>query len=121
MLEWFKKSYNKHYLILLKEDEVLRNDVDWFCTQVIPDYKKNDFVKLDNPQDFDMLMELIYKVRCNLFHGSQRPDITQNRKLVERTTRILGTIYRPLLDADRRRRKNYQSILVNQYLGELID
>lgn len=46
-------------------------------------------VRIDSPDDFAGIVEGIYQVRCNLFHGGKRTNDVRDQKLVMLCARIL--------------------------------
>jgi hypothetical protein len=46
-------------------------------------------VRIDSPEDFSGIVESVYQVRCNLFHGGKRASDLRDQKLVMVCARIL--------------------------------
>jgi len=46
-------------------------------------------VRIDSPDDFSGIVEGVYQVRCNLFHGGKQPSDARDQKLVAVCARIL--------------------------------
>lgn len=46
-------------------------------------------VEIEGVDDFGNIVEGIYRVRCNLFHGAKRATHTRDRKLVVASQRVL--------------------------------
>lgn len=44
--------------------------------------REGEEVRIDSPDDFSAVMEGIYVVRCNLFHGAKRANSIRDQKLV---------------------------------------
>ncbi|MGV9170793.1 MAG: hypothetical protein ACOC38_12755 [Promethearchaeia archaeon] len=106
MIEWFKENQKSRYLELLQKDEKLRDAVDWFVGQGVTNMKSGDYYKPENEKDFENIVEVIYQVRCNLFHGSKSRDATIDRDIVVNATKVLDGLFRPLLLSDRRFRNS---------------
>lgn len=54
----------------------------------IPD--RQTFVR--NATEFNEVVDMLYEIRCNLFHGSKLDTDTRDREVVEASTPILGLI-----------------------------
>lgn len=54
-------------------------------------------VVITDPQNFDQILDAIYQIRCNFFHGTKNLDEKRDVMLIEYSTRILekwiGAIY----------------------------
>lgn len=46
-------------------------------------------VSVDSPEDFGGIVEGVYQVRCNLFHGGKRASDLRDKKLVTVCARVL--------------------------------
>ncbi len=46
-------------------------------------------IEIKDENDFENIVKVIYRVRCNLFHGGKEADNSRDRKLVEVSKRIL--------------------------------
>ncbi len=46
-------------------------------------------VEITSVDDFENIVEAIYRVRCNLFHGGKRPDDPRDQKLIKVCGQIL--------------------------------
>lgn len=47
-------------------------------------------IKIKNSNDRDNIIEAIYRIRCNLFHGGKSPSNTRDRELVQCANVILN-------------------------------
>ena len=50
---------------------------------------------LKNENDFDSLIDIIYQVRCNLFHGMKNIRAEMERELINTCYLILNELYQP--------------------------
>lgn len=50
----------------------------------------NRAIRINGPNDFSNIIEGIYRVRCNLFHGSKRADAVRDQKLIIVCSRLLS-------------------------------
>jgi len=50
--------------------------------------REGEEVRIESPDDFSAILEGIYVVRCNLFHGAKRANSVRDEKLV----RVCGSI-----------------------------
>lgn len=46
-------------------------------------------VRIDSPKDFGGIVDGVYQVRCNLFHGGKRASDLRDQQLVMACARIL--------------------------------
>ncbi len=46
-------------------------------------------VRIESPEDFDGIVQGLYQVRCNLFHGGKRVTDPRDQKLIKVCARIL--------------------------------
>jgi len=47
-------------------------------------------INIRNENDFENIIWVIYRIRCNLFHGSKQPNDSRDQKLVVFATNILN-------------------------------
>ena len=55
-------------------------------------------MKLHDPHDFSKLLEVIYVIRNNLFHGHKSPDDRRDEKLVTLAYDILSPLLKPFVE-----------------------
>ncbi len=101
MIEEFKKTDQANYIELIKQDSELNNNVEWLCENGVLNYRNETIIKPKNIDDFNGIVECIYAIRCNLFHGSYKRDVPIDRKTVAKGTEILAGIYGPILKRER--------------------
>lgn len=58
-------------------------------THKSPISKRNGSVYIDNENDFKNIIEAIYAVRCNLFHGNKEENNSRDQKLIRICQQIL--------------------------------
>jgi len=51
---------------------------------------------ISNINSFDELLDVIYQVRCNLFHGQKSAIDANDRELVDLAFHILSKIFKPM-------------------------
>ncbi|MGH2555193.1 MAG: hypothetical protein ACRDHO_05700 [Actinomycetota bacterium] len=99
MLEWLKKARHGSELrrsydqVMAPLESNFRNDLRTLAGQgAISDPRggKHPDVIVSGPEDFPNIVEAVYRVRCNLFHGRKRPNDLRDRKLVALCSRILN-------------------------------
>ncbi len=82
-------SYNK-----AKESEsFLKSLCEMVDKKVLTYRSKPKEVWLDNEKSLDCLLEVIYRIRCNLFHGRKVPFDGNDAKLVKWARMILTPIF----------------------------
>ncbi len=101
MIEEFKKTDKANYQEFIKQNSELKSNVEWLCENGVIDNRKETLVKPKSIDDFDGIVECIYTIRCNLFHGSYKRDVPIDRKTVAMGTDILAGIYGPILKRER--------------------
>jgi len=114
MIEWFKENYQHVFEKALESNSELKEALDWAVQEGVMDMKREVIVKPEDITDFPNIVEFVYKVRCNLFHGSSKRDASIDRMTVVHATTILDGIYRPILEADKMIRKNLLSRLASR-------
>ena len=55
-------------------------------------------IRLHDPHDFHKLMDVIYQIRNNLFHGHKSPDDKDDQESVTLAYSILSPLLRPFVD-----------------------
>ena len=55
-------------------------------------------IRLHDPHDFHKLMDVIYQIRNNLFHGHKSPDDKDDQEFVTLAYSILSPLLRPFVD-----------------------
>lgn len=80
------KSYEKS-----KENKRFLKNLSDLASEKIPDHRKNKMVYLDSEKSLGSVLDVIYLIRCNLFHGRKDPNIDEDTRLV-RTARIILSI-----------------------------
>ncbi len=101
MIEAFKKTDLANFLELCRQDSEVKSNVEWLCENGVLNFRNETRIKPKNVDDFDGIIECIYTIRCNLFHGSYKRDVPVDRKTVAKGTEILGGIYGPILKRER--------------------
>lgn len=97
MLNWLKSEPSDSRLIRAYEkafaphDGLFRRNIAALVllTPIKDPRGKRTDVEIDGEDDFGNLVEGIYRVRCNLFHGAKGATDTRDRKLVTTSQRIL--------------------------------
>lgn len=51
--------------------------------------RNNPPARVTSREDFGAVVEAIYRIRCNLFHGGKRPGDVRDKKLITVASRIL--------------------------------
>src|ERR1035437_5122779 len=82
------------YAVLKREDK-FRNDISGFARYGILDMRpsyEDRRTRIENQNDFGQILDAVYQVRCNLFHGQKDIMNPHDRELVELSFRILGNV-----------------------------
>lgn len=98
MLCWIKRHSNlpQIHKVLIKNDsdyydKVLR--IAGFHVQNMRPGHQEDVKSIDSIHNFDQLLDLIYQVRCNLFHGQKSIIDERDSELVELSFHVLSRIF----------------------------
>ena len=59
---------------------------------------ENESRSIKDTKDFGQLLDVIYLIRCNLFHGRKSEIDPHDRELVELAFRILSGVFKPVID-----------------------
>jgi len=97
MIEWAKKNSD----LVTRFSNLLAND-DGFKANVIAlknkcpiersrPYNGSDQIVITNVGNFDEVLEAIYVIRCNFFHGHKSPD--ESRVLIEIAYHLLSRLF----------------------------
>jgi hypothetical protein len=88
---------------LMKNDSEFRKDLNRLAVFRVYDMRypmRTDKTKnITNTENFGEVLEVIYQVRCNLFHGKKSMDDPHDKELVELSYRILTNLFKPIADA----------------------
>jgi hypothetical protein len=98
-INWFKEQerYRNYFLEAIKVGKELYRTSDFFAKNGVWDAKKRKRFHAKGAMDFGGIVELIYIVRCNLFHGSKNRDDIVDRTIVELSCKLLTAIYEPIV------------------------
>ena len=95
MLRWLKQTSGSPlrtaYAVAYKS-ETFRGQLSALAKSPISDVRvrrPNPDVVISSIEDFDGIVDGIYRVRCNLFHGGKRADDPRDTKLVLVCSRLL--------------------------------
>ena len=98
MIDWLKTSQLKDVFRRIRpgiEDDLKRlsqkGDIPNHVTE-------GAMIRLHDPHDFHKLMDVIYQIRNNLFHGHKSPNDSNDRELVTFAYNILSPLLRPFVD-----------------------
>ncbi len=103
MVEWFKaqEQYESDFLKIVDTEKDIENAAGFFVTRKVTNMKNQTEHKMSTIYDFKNAVEVVYQVRCNLFHGDKSRDHWVDREIVQRATILLDGIYRPIITARR--------------------
>jgi hypothetical protein len=62
-------------------------------------YNKTTHHHLIDINDFNTVIDIIYQVRCNLFHGAKSIEYRMELNLIELCYNILNSLYAPFIDS----------------------
>lgn len=100
MLNWSKKNsvLNTKFAELLNIDHDFIKDVttlQGLCPiRRNKKYNNSYEANITNINNFDEVLEVIYAIRCNFFHGQQSPDDRRDQTLIELAFRIFKGVFR---------------------------
>ena len=58
----------------------------------------NDYVSFEDEDSFAQVLEVIYTIRCNLFHGRKDPEEEQEKTYVKWATFVLDHVFNGIMD-----------------------
>ena len=103
-IEWAKVDLSlcSKYSELIKDDVAFKVDANALQT-LCPisrnrSYKGSSEVRISNVNNFGEVLEAIYVIRCNFFHGSKSPDDARDLALTELALRILSKVFSARID-----------------------
>ncbi|MBE0448570.1 MAG: hypothetical protein IBX64_10820, partial [Actinobacteria bacterium] len=53
------------------------------------DERGREYIHISGNNDFENVLEAVYRIRCNLFHGKKEADDVRDQQLVDACGRIL--------------------------------
>jgi len=97
MINWVKTSKMKN---IFKE---IRGSIEAHLSNLsalgdIPNHVSGESVRLRDPHDFSQLLDVVYVIRNNLFHGHKSPDDQRDEELVTVAYDILSPLLRPFAE-----------------------
>jgi hypothetical protein len=101
MVEWIKRSELKSvFEKLLSSDEDFKRDLEELKKEcpvfdMRPGFR-NKSKTITDIKNFNEVIDVIYQIRCNLFHGSKDWTNPRDRKLATLAFRILKKIFNPM-------------------------
>jgi hypothetical protein len=101
MINWAKtnSSLVTNFSVLIKDNAPFRRDVEILKNMCPIRVNKvgrgSRDVTISDIHNFGEVLEVIYTIRCNFFHGKKSPDDSRDRTLVELAFRILSEVFRP--------------------------
>jgi len=104
MINWLKNAYNHPALCVAFEnirnsgviDELVNlSPIRGDLSQSRQDRRSN--IEIRDNQDFQNIVEALYRIRCNLFHGRKDADDERDQKLVRACANILSDWTRELI------------------------
>jgi hypothetical protein len=101
MIEWAKTNADlkNTYAQLISNDsrfvQVVKALKDMCPVERNREYKGSREVNIADIKNFDEVLEAVYVIRCNFFHGQKSPENQRDRCLVELAFRILEKLFSP--------------------------
>jgi hypothetical protein len=97
MIDWAKTSPLKDVFRQIRPN--LEDDLRRLHEKgEIPNHMGGPSIWLEDPHDFHRLLDVIYQIRNNLFHGHKSPDDVGDEELVTLAYRILSPIFKPSVE-----------------------
>lgn len=88
MLNWLKRQTSDTSDIIVSYEAMKRTTVGFQNLEIlvamspIVDSKGRTDIVISDPNDRDNIIEAIYRIRCNLFHGNKSSSSTRDVKLI---------------------------------------
>lgn len=101
MLSWIKTNTDlpNIHRKLVKEDQDYLQRVNRLSQYEVLDMRpghQGQSKSIRNINSLDELLDVIYQIRCNLFHGQKSEIDPRDRELVDLAFHILSRIFKPL-------------------------
>ena|SRR2546428_10625596 len=98
MIDWVKTSSAKDVFKTLRPK--IESDLKGLAEKGdIPSHMpRGTPIRLRDPHDFHNLMDVIYRIRNNLFHGHKSPEDKDDLEFVTLAHEILSPLLRPFVD-----------------------
>jgi hypothetical protein len=97
-IEWLKKNkeIKEKYLERIGKEVDLTKLIDYLRVEPVENNDKK--VKIEGDEDWPNMVEFVYSVRNNLFHGSKDPEDARDKFLVEYAYELLRPLVEILLN-----------------------
>jgi hypothetical protein len=101
MLNWVKVNTDLRntHIRLMKDDDEYSKRVAQLSQYNVLDMRpshKGQSKSVSNVNSLDELLDVIYQIRCNLFHGQKSEIDPHDRELVDLAFHILSKLFNPL-------------------------
>ena len=102
MLEYVKENaqLKSVYSELVQKDNVFHTMVGQLATRTVRDMRPGhlgDSTSITDISNFGQVLDMIYQIRCNLFHGQKNELVEGERELVELAFKILTRVFEPVI------------------------
>lgn len=103
MLKWIKKNTDLPTIHnqLMKDNKDYQQRVKRLAEYTVLDMRpghRRDSKSIGNINNFNEVLEVIYQIRCNLFHGQKNEINPNDLELVDLAFHILSKIFRPVIN-----------------------
>ncbi|MGD9130138.1 MAG: hypothetical protein PVH73_01025 [Candidatus Bathyarchaeota archaeon] len=103
MLRWIKTNTGlpEIHNRLMNDDAEYQQRVRRLSEYTVLDMRpghQDESKSIENTNSFDELLDIIYQIRCNLFHGQKSEIDPNDRELVDLAFHILSKIFRPVIN-----------------------
>lgn len=95
------KAKAAHARALADNDPTYRAAIDTLRQRGVFNYLTNKVEHITDPQDLQGVIGVVYRVRCNLFHGRKVPSNLRDCNLVEACHVIVSQLMRRLIERPR--------------------
>ena len=95
-----KKLYEEKYLYVNFDKLVIENeDIFQKLIQVCPikNNRKSDIKTITNIKNFKETVDVLYQIRCNLFHGSKGDTNERDKNVLDASTPVLELIVKQII------------------------
>ncbi len=96
--KWVKRSAMKDKFRNKRIHAAIKNHLDQLVGQQIPNRLGGKPKILTNSNNFEQLIDVLFQIRNNLFHGHKSPDDREDKTLVGAAYGILGGLLDPFVD-----------------------
>lgn len=94
----YPRAKNAHEEALSGSDTRYTTAVKTLAQRGVYNFRNQERLRLEDESNLGQVMELVYQVRCNLFHGRKSPHDLRDRKLIKAAHTIVSQLMQRLTE-----------------------